>query len=133
METVLDGFARVAAIMRAPLKDPGDPRAVLMRPGGTEECKRKIESFLNQGPEGLARLRELLPLIFDSHRVFTKETQMSLLRQCSLAPIQQTTPFHQVTFAIAPGMEDRAPARSTSSAKGSRRTVRTASGTSARS
>ena len=76
-----------------------------MRPGGTVECQRKIESFLNQEPESLARLRELLPFLFDSHRVFTTEGQMELLKACSLVPIRQTVPFHQVTFLPCPGEE----------------------------
>lgn len=48
------------------------------------------------------RLRELLPLLFDSHGVFTTEGQMELLRACSLHPVQQAIPFHQVTFAPHP-------------------------------
>ncbi len=36
-------------------------------------------SFVNQGPSRLARLRELLPLMFDSHRIFTTEGKLSLL------------------------------------------------------
>ena len=65
----------------------------------TLECQRKIESYLNRGPESLTRLRELLPLIFDSHRLWTMESQMQMLRACSLQPVLQKTPFHHVTFA----------------------------------
>ena len=67
----------------------------------TLECQRKIESYLNRGPESLMRLKEVLPLIFDSHRVWTMEGQMRLLRACSLQPVLQKTPFHHVTFASA--------------------------------
>lgn len=73
-----------------------------MRLSGTQECQKKIESLLKQGPTGLMRLRELLPLIFDSHGVFTREGQMELLKACSLQPVQQAIPFHQVTFAPHP-------------------------------
>ena len=69
---------------------------------GTQECQRKIENFLSQGRMGLVRLRELLPLLFDIHGIFTTESQMRVLRACSLQPVQLTTPFHQVTFAPHP-------------------------------
>lgn len=98
-----------------------------MRPGGTVECQRKIESFLNQGPEMLARLKELLPIIFDSHRVFTKEEQMRLLSRCSLAPILIGTPFHQVTFALRP---EEGPSTSSQGPSSVRQSTRSASGTS---
>lgn len=79
--------------------------------GGTQECQREIESFLCQGPESKGRLKELLPLIFDSHGVWTLEGQATVLRACSLKPIHQKTPFHHVTFAIQP---DPRPASGTS-------------------
>jgi hypothetical protein len=46
------------------------------------------------------RLKEMLPLIFDSHGIFTREGQMELLMACSLEPIQTEAPWHQVTFAV---------------------------------
>ena len=71
-----------------------------MQLGDTQECHRKIESFLKQGQPGMARLKELLPLIFDSHKVLTLDAQKEVLRACNLDPICQTRPFHQVTFAL---------------------------------
>ena len=66
--------------------------------GGTQECKQRIIEFLDQGPPGIIRLREVLPLLFDSHRILTTESQMNLLRMCSLSPILSRSPWHQVTF-----------------------------------
>ena len=68
----------------------------VMRRVGPTECKQTILNLVNQGPSGLARLRELLPVIFDSHQIFTREAQARLLRECSLTPVMQTAPFHQV-------------------------------------
>jgi hypothetical protein len=80
-----------------------------------------VLSFVNQGPSGLARLRELLPMMFDSHRIFTTEGQMRLLRDCSLQPLLQTDPFHQVTFVLPEGWEEALSTSSPSPRRESRR------------
>lgn len=67
-----------------------------------ESCKETIRSFVRQGPSGLARLKELLPVLFDSHRIFTVERQSQVLTDCLLMPVFQTRPFHHVTF-VMPG------------------------------
>lgn len=55
------------------------------------------------GSSGLLRLKERLPLIFDSHKILTNEAKMRILRECSLTPIIETTPVHEVTFLLTPG------------------------------
>lgn len=65
-----------------------------------ESCKETIRSFVSQGPSGLARLKELLPVLFDSYRIFTVERQTEVLRDCFLMPVLQTKPFHHVTFVM---------------------------------
>ncbi len=90
--------------------------------GGTLECKQRIIEFVSQGQPGIVRLRELLPLIFDSHRILTREAQMDLLRACSLSPIECRSPWHHVTFETHPS--EREP--STSWADQNPRTARPA-------
>jgi len=72
-----------------------------MRLGGTRECRTKIEAFVRMGPTGLSRLKELLPVLFDSHGVWTMEGQMELLRTCRLVPILSREPWSQVTIALS--------------------------------
>ena len=57
-----------------------------MSGGGTKECKQTILYFVEQ--RALSRLQELLPVIFDKHKVFTSDERMRLLRECSLTPVK---------------------------------------------
>jgi hypothetical protein len=69
-------------------------------PHSTEhECATAIRRFLNQDCGGLRRLKDLLPVFFSWHRVYTIETQREILRQCNLTP---TTEGAQVTFLLQP-------------------------------
>jgi hypothetical protein len=69
-----------------------------MRVGGARECLHQMKQYVER--KAFQRLKEMLPLIFDSHGIFTREAQMELLMACSLEPIQTEDPWHQVTFAV---------------------------------
>ena len=60
-----------------------------MNRGGTEECLQKMLEFKSQGSQGLLRLREVLPVLFDFHRILTREGRTKLLRACLLTPTEQ--------------------------------------------
>ena len=68
----------------------------------TMDCRQTILQLVEQGPSGLMRLRERLQVIFDSHRVLTREAQTDVLRACSLTPLLRTRPWCHVTFAPHP-------------------------------
>ncbi len=97
--------------MNSGLKSPARATTISKISTDTLECQRKIQSYLNRGPASLMRLKEHLPLLFDSHRMWTREGQAQLLRSCSLQPVFLTTPFHHVTFAMetAPASEPSRP------------------------
>jgi hypothetical protein len=63
------------------------------------ECATAIKRFLRQDFGGLRRLKELLPVFFSWHRVYTIETQRLILMQCNLTP---TTDGPLVTFLYPP-------------------------------
>lgn len=62
----------------------------------SQQCKEMIQSF--KAANALQRAKELLPVIFDYHRVFALETQARILRECSLTPIMEK---NYVTFEIS--------------------------------
>ena len=62
---------------------------------GTRECKQVIQSFIHR--KATERLKELLPTIFDASRIYVTDTQMRILRDCSLTP---TLIRHRVTFLL---------------------------------
>ena len=74
----------------------------------TQECHKTILEYASQGPQGLARLREILPVLFDYHRILTREARASLLRTCALTPVLCRN--GQVTFAMdSPSAEEAGP------------------------
>ena len=76
---------------------------------GHETCKKIIKNFVTPSGEKLARLKELLPLIFDSQRIFTMEAQKKILMECSLIPVREYRPFHCVTFRLEPELSTFCP------------------------
>lgn len=66
----------------------------------TKACKKSIMELVGMGSSGLLRLKERLPLIFDSHRILTNEAKRRILRECSLQPILETTPVHEISFLL---------------------------------
>jgi hypothetical protein len=95
--------------MDSVLNSPARANTISKISTDTLECRRKILSYMNRGPASLMRLKEQLPLLFDSHRMWTREGQAQLLRSCSLQPVFQKTPFHHVTFALEPASETSRP------------------------
>ena len=63
---------------------------------------KEIRQFLARETGGLRRLKELLPVFFDLHRVYALETQKEILAACGLAPVLERT---GVTFRLDPAME----------------------------
>jgi hypothetical protein len=81
--------------MQPVLKVGPNRNQLLMSCVGTEECKQTILYFMEQ--RALARLRELLPVIFDKNKVFTTDERVKILRQCSLTPTKDGS---QVSFIL---------------------------------
>lgn len=81
--------------MQPTIKAGTSQNCLFMSCSGTLECKQTILYFVEQ--RALARLRELLPVIFDKNKVYTSETRMRILRECSLTPIREGS---QVTFSL---------------------------------
>jgi hypothetical protein len=48
-----------------------------------------IRQFVQQESGGLQRLKELLPVFFDLHQIYIRETQRDILTQCNLIPVQE--------------------------------------------
>ena len=72
-----------------------EPERLFMSCRGTQQCKTTIQTFI--AADALPRLKELLPVIFDQHRICALETQARILRECSLTP---TLERNCVTFAL---------------------------------
>lgn len=68
-----------------------------------QECKTLILAMMARGEDSLRRLKDLLQVIFDSHRMLSLEGQTSLLLECRLVPTMEA---HRVSFdlglAVAP-------------------------------
>lgn len=69
-----------------------------MNLGGTQACKTTIQDFV--AAKNLRRLKEMLPVIFDVHGIYARDTQLSVLRECNLVPVVERLPWPQVTFAL---------------------------------
>jgi hypothetical protein len=61
----------------------------------TQQCKATIQAFI--AADALPRVKELLPVIFDKHKIFVLETQATILRECSLTPTMER---NCVTFEL---------------------------------
>ncbi len=88
----------------------------------TTACKQTIMELVGMGSSGLLKLKERLPLIFDSHRILTNEAKRRILRECSLQPILETTPVHEISFLLTPG--DLAPTENPPRARRTNKTRR---------
>ena len=73
-----------------------DAPATCVECKGTRECKQVIQHFLRQ--KAMERLKELLPAIFDASQIYATDTQMQILRDCSLTP---SLNGHRVTFLLS--------------------------------
>ena len=60
-------------------------------------CTAEIRAFARGGTPGLARLRKVLPNIFDFYDIPTKYQQAKVLMACKLTPIQEG---RHVTFVF---------------------------------
>ena len=76
----------------------------------TRECKQAIQHFISQ--KAMERLKELLPAIFDASQIYATDTQMQILRDCSLTPIRER---NQVTFSLSAEPSRSNPPSSTTS------------------
>lgn len=65
---------------------------------GTQPCQTVIQSFI--AANNLPRLKELLPVIFDQDKIYSREGQMRALRDCRLNPVVENLPYPQVTFLL---------------------------------
>lgn len=72
---------------------------------GIKDCVNSIQQFLVQEMGSLRRLKELLPVYFDLHQVYTLEAQREILRACNLVPIQEK---FRVTFSLETGIGPQA-------------------------
>jgi hypothetical protein len=54
-----------------------------------QACKTLILAMMEQGPDSYRRLKDLLQVIFDSHRMVTLEGQRTLLLECRLVPTME--------------------------------------------
>lgn len=52
-------------------------------------CTAEIRAFARGGTPGLARLKEVLPRIFQHYGIPTKFQQAQILMACRLRPVQQ--------------------------------------------
>lgn len=62
-----------------------------------QECKSTIQLFVTSN--SLPRLKEMLPVIFDCHMIYTLETQRRILLECSLTPVMCK---HQMSICLEP-------------------------------
>jgi len=72
--------------------------------GGTRRCKTTIQHFTSS--RQLARLRDLLPVIFESNGIYTLEQQATILRECSLTPVVSN---HMMSFCLQEGLSSLHP------------------------
>jgi hypothetical protein len=68
-------------------EEPCDEKACRRMPFRTEQCvKELLRVRLQEGP---ARLRDLLPVFFDSCQVYCREEQERILRTCGMEPVME--------------------------------------------
>ena len=68
-----------------------------------EECKATIQTFINGGSPGLARLHQVLPNVFLTYGIKMPMDQMSILQELKLNPVLNGD---QATFYLDIDAED---------------------------
>ena len=62
-----------------------------------EPCVTTINQYLSNRVSGLNRLKEMLPVLFQYHKIYTTDKKRSILLACNLAP---TMHQWEVTFDL---------------------------------